>query len=95
MVDPRSLAVYAQGAVQGAATFVRLEGCWWGDQAVYFTSTNGGDKLQGQIWEYRPGEGEHQGALTLVYETHDSDVMSMPDNITFTPQGSLIGVRLL
>lgn len=90
MVDPRSLAVYAQGAAQGAATFVRLEGCWWGEQAVYFTSTNGGDRAQGQIWKYRPGEGEDTGALTLVYEPADSDVMSMPDNITVTPQGSLI-----
>jgi uncharacterized protein len=57
---------------------------------VYFTSTNGGDIGEGQIWEYRPRAGDADGHLTLVYESDDRDVMSMPDNITVTPQGSLL-----
>lgn len=35
--------VWAQGRAQGAATFGRLEGCWYGNDAkIYIASTNGG-----------------------------------------------------
>ena len=81
-------AVYAQGLVQGGATFSRLEGCWWGNGAVYFASTEGGDAGEGQIWEYRPED--DGGTLTLVYESTDAAVMSFPDNLTVSPGGSLV-----
>ena len=48
--------VWAQGRAQGAATFARLEGCWYGnDRKIYIVSTNGGIG-QGQIWVYDPRE---------------------------------------
>jgi secreted PhoX family phosphatase len=35
--------VWSQGQTQGAATFARLEGCWYGDdKQIYVVSTNGG-----------------------------------------------------
>lgn len=49
------LAVYKQGIAAGAATFARLEGCLYGNGRIYFTSTSGGDKRLGQVWEYVPG----------------------------------------
>ena len=45
--------VWAQGRAQGAATFARLEGCWFGnDRKIYVVSTSGGIG-QGQIWTIR------------------------------------------
>ncbi|WP_025273808.1 alkaline phosphatase PhoX [Haloglycomyces albus] len=91
--EENSSAVYEQGHAQGAATFGRLEGCWWGGGAAYIASTNGGDEGQGQIWEYRPGKGNGRmsgGTLRLVFESPDSDVLSFPDNVTVTPSGALI-----
>lgn len=90
IAEVNSLAVYLQGLAQGAATFSRLEGCIWGHQAVYLVATDGGDIGQGQIWELRPGQGNHGDTLTLVYESTDRAVMSFPDNITLSPKGSLL-----
>jgi len=83
-----STAVYNQGRALGAASFARLEGCWWGNGAVYFASTNGGNVGQGQIWEFRPdGDG---GTLTLIYESPAAAVLSFPDNLAVSPQGALL-----
>lgn len=84
-------AVFAQGAAQGGAIFGRLEGCWFGNQAVYLVVTNGGDLGEGQIWEYRPSRSPvRDGTLTLVYESFDRAVLSFPDNITVSPRGALL-----
>lgn len=85
----RWLAVYKQGLAKGGATFARLEGCWWGNGAVYLVSTNGGDAGEGQIWEFRPA-GQSEGTLRLLYESPDREVLSFPDNITVTPRGALL-----
>lgn len=81
-------AVFKQGFALGGAVFSRLEGCWWGEGAAYFTSTDGGDLGEGQIWEYRPDDAG--GTLTLVYESTDAAVMSFPDNLTVSPRGALV-----
>ena len=48
--------VWSQGRAAGAATFARLEGCWYGnDRRIYVVSTNSGIG-QGQIWVYNPRE---------------------------------------
>ncbi len=85
-LDP--LAVYKQGIAAGGATFARLEGCFYGNRRIYFTSTSGGDKGVGQIWEYVPS-GKDQGSLTLLFEPTDPSVLNMPDNICLTPGGNL------
>lgn len=87
--DVNSLAVHGQGFQKGGATFARLEGCWWGDGAVYLNSTSGGDLEEGQVWEYRP-EGRDGGTLRLVFESPSEAVLDNPDNITVSPRGGLV-----
>ncbi len=78
--------VWAQGRVREAATFARLEGCWFGnDRKIYIVSTSGGIG-QGQIWEYEPSEER----ITLLYESPSADVLNAPDNITVSPRGGLV-----
>lgn len=86
-LDP--LAVYKQGIAAGGATFARLEGCFYGNDRIYFTSTSGGDNGLGQVWEYAP-KGKDQGFLTLLFEPTDRSVLNMPDNICLTSRGNLI-----
>ncbi|HEY9283228.1 MAG TPA: alkaline phosphatase PhoX [Pyrinomonadaceae bacterium] len=84
------LAVYKQGVARGGATFTRLEGCWHGRGRVYFTSTNGGDKRLGQVWEYEP-RGEAAGRLRLLYESPAAEALQAPDNLCVSPrQGGLV-----
>jgi secreted PhoX family phosphatase len=43
--------VWAQGRAQGAATFARLEGAWYGNDAkVYIVSTSGGGSSRGRMF---------------------------------------------
>lgn len=82
------LAVYKQGIAAGAATFRRLEGCLYGNGRIYFTSTSGGDKQLGQVWEYAPS-GTDQGFLRLLVEPTDPLTLNMPDNLCLTSGGNL------
>jgi secreted PhoX family phosphatase len=87
--DSDPLAVYKQGKAKGGATFTRLEGCWYGDKRIFFTSTSGGDKRLGQVWEYQP-DGKTEGTLVLLFESPGAEVLDMPDNITVSPRGGLV-----
>ncbi len=78
--------VFSQGKAQGAATFARLEGCWFGNDRVYLDSTSGGDKGTGQIWEYNPREEQ----LTLIFESPSAAVLDSPDNLTVSPRGGIV-----
>jgi uncharacterized protein len=82
-------AVYRQGLALGAATFARLEGCWHGGDSVYFTSTSGGDKRLGQVWQFTP-QGKDNGSLKLIFESPEETVLDMPDNLCVSPNGGLI-----
>jgi len=78
--------VWAQGRAAGAATFARLEGCWYGnDRKIYIVSTNGGIG-QGQIWVYDPRE----ETITLLFQSPGAAVLNAPDNITVSPRGGLV-----
>jgi secreted PhoX family phosphatase len=78
--------VWAQGRAQGAATFGRLEGCWYGNDAkIYVVSTSGGIG-QGQVWEYDPS-GE---TIRLLFQSPGPEVLNAPDNITVSPRGGLV-----
>jgi hypothetical protein len=80
--------VFNQGFARGGARFARLEGCWFGNGAVYFNATSGGDAEAGQVWEFRPrGDG---GTLTLIFESPDPSVLDSPDNIAVSPQHALL-----
>lgn len=86
-----STAVYNQGRALGGAQFARLEGCWYGNGAVYFVATSGGNTLSGQVWEFRPeGDG---GTLTLIFESSGPDELDGPDNIAVSPQKRSAAVR--
>lgn len=83
------LAVYESGRDKGAATFARLEGCWWGNGYVYLNATNGGDKSLGQVWRYQP-KGPDKGELVLLFESRSKDILWNPDNLCVTPRGGLV-----
>jgi secreted PhoX family phosphatase len=83
-----STAVYNQGFALGGARFARLEGCWHGNGAIYFVSTNGGNAGSGQVWEFRP-EGD-TGTLKLIFESNGPNQLDAPDNIAVSPQNGLI-----
>ena len=82
-------AVFQQGWARGGALFQRLEGCFYGDGHVYFTSTSGGNVGAGQVWSYRP-TGADAGELTLVFESPSRDVLDSPDNLCMSPRGGLV-----
>lgn len=81
----------------GAARFARGEGCWYGNDAVYFACTNGGTKRKGQIWRYVPSpregtraESEQPGRLELFIEPNDGKMVENADNLVIAPWGDLI-----
>ena len=83
------MAVYEQGFAQGAATFGRLEGCWYGHGSFFLNSTSGGDQELGQVWQYRP-RGNSGGQLILLFESPSVDVLDAPDNLCVSPRGGLV-----
>lgn len=87
--DFDSLAVFKQGATRGAAMFIRLEGCFAGNGHVYFTSTTGGDKKLGQVWQYTPSA-KDSGSLTLLFEVTDPAILNMPDNLCLAGKDKLV-----
>ncbi len=82
-------AVYKQGFAKGAATFARLEGCWYAGDSIFFTATSGGDSRLGQVWQYIP-KGTEKGELKLIFESPEEAVLDMPDNICVSPRGNLV-----
>jgi secreted PhoX family phosphatase len=78
------------------AIFARLEGIWYGGRAMFFNSTSGGvgddpdtgvfGEGHGQVWVYHLDRRE----LTLLFQSPGKDVLDLPDNLTVTPQGSLL-----
>lgn len=80
------LGVYSQGKAQGGTTFNRVEGCWYGDEVIYFSSTEGGDQGLGQVFAFSP---DNQ-TLRLVYESPSKEKLANPDNLTVSPRGGLV-----
>lgn len=87
--ETNPLAVYQQGFAKGAAYFTRLEGCWYGNNSIYFHATDGGNERLGQVWEYRP-RGKSDGQLILLFESSDPTELDGPDNICVSPRGGLV-----
>ncbi|MCG8467002.1 MAG: PhoX family protein [Gemmatimonadetes bacterium] len=84
--DRNVSAVFEQGYEAGGARFSRLEGCFYADESIYFTATDGGDAQLGQVWRYVPAT----ESLTLVFESPSEDVLSHPDNLAISPRGGLL-----
>ena len=84
-------AVFNQGRALGGARFRRLEGCWWGNGAVYFADTSGGQAGCGTIWEFRPdGDG---GTLTLIFESANSHPVGFSRQPRGVPAGLAAALR--
>ncbi|MFD3535618.1 alkaline phosphatase PhoX [Streptomyces sp. NPDC058664] len=74
----------------------KLEGCYWGGNAVYFVSSfarvkdGSGATHFGQVWKYEP----HRRRLTLVVVFGPSTDIQLPgespDNICLAPSGGLM-----
>ena len=79
-------AVFQQGLNAGGAIFRRLEGCWYFEEKIYFTSTNGGDMGLGQVWVHDP----KASTITLLFESSDQHVLDFPDNIAMSPRGGMV-----
>jgi len=88
--ETKAYAVYEQGTAAGGARFSRLEGCLHGRGKIFFTSTDGGDRKLGQVWEYTPGSGADGGMLKLLMQPTDAAVLNMPDNLCLTRSGGLL-----
>jgi hypothetical protein len=78
--------VYNQGLAKGAAQFARLEGCWYGDNSIFFNATIGGNAGAGQVWQYHIGRQE----LQLIFESPSAAVLDGPDNICVSPRGGIV-----
>lgn len=83
---PDELGVYTQAKKLGGTTFSRLEGCWAGNDSIYFDATSGGGSKAGQIWQYDPKKEK----LTLLFESPSKPTLNMPDNLCVSPQGGLV-----
>lgn len=86
-----------RGFEMGGARFARGEGMWFGKGECFFTCTNGGKKMQGQIFRYLPSpyegterESEEPGTLSLFVESTHTKMVRDCDNITMSPVGDLI-----
>lgn len=96
--DQAIVFVGNQGRAKGAATFSRLEGIFYDDGKIYIVSTQGGDTPAGepppsgygdgfgQIWVYDTAA----STLTLMFESPSRTVLELPDNMTISPQGSVL-----
>jgi uncharacterized protein len=82
-------AVFREGLAKGGTVFQRLEGCWYGDESIFFNATSGGDARAGQVWQYRP-RGASGGQLILVFESPGASVLNSPDNIVVSPRGGIV-----
>jgi secreted PhoX family phosphatase len=89
-----------QGRAQGAAGFSRLEGAYYANGIVYFTSTQGGGAPEtppgpiadgwgngnGQVWAYRI----HSRRLKLIAQSPGPDALDFPDNVTVSKRGTIV-----
>lgn len=83
--DPAGDTVRAEGQSKSAARFSRGEGCWYGNERVYFVCSDGGNARAGQVFAYDPVT----EALTLIVESTDRALLDAPDNLTVHPDGRL------
>jgi uncharacterized protein len=86
-VDPNQPpnGVRFQAQMLGAARFQRTEGCWLGDDRIYFDCTTGGPSELGQIWELDPKAMQ----LRLIFQSDDASGLFQPDNLAVAPTDDL------
>ncbi|MDB4614116.1 PhoX family protein [bacterium] len=77
--------VFAQGKQLQGTTFARLEGCWYGNDVIYFVSTDGGMTQNGQVWQLDPKTQQ----IKLLFESPGKNILDAPDNIAVSPRGGI------
>ena len=85
-IDPRQDTLRYEAQRKGAAIFKRGEGMCYSNGAVYFTCTNGGDALKGQVFRHTP----RTEKIELFVESPGGEVLDHPDNLVMSPFGDLI-----
>lgn len=85
-VDPEEDDLRYTAQKQGAAIFKRGEGMIYGQGKIYWSCTSGGDRHQGQIFEYEPATNQ----LKLFVEAAKTGILQYPDNLTIAPFGDLM-----
>lgn len=78
--------VVSQGLEAGGSVFRSLEGCALEGDELYFTSKNGGAAEGGYIFRLDVAE----QSLALVFESPGRGGFTGPDNVVFSPRGSLV-----
>ncbi|WP_018413055.1 PhoX family protein [Methyloversatilis thermotolerans] len=78
--------VVAQGIMKGASSITRGEGCWYGNGQIFVCSTSGGATGNGQIFAYDP----RKETFSLLFVSGGNSQVDNPDNIAWSPRGSLI-----
>ncbi|MFN0184151.1 MAG: alkaline phosphatase PhoX [Aquabacterium sp.] len=78
--------VRAQGLRQGACSFARGEGAWYGNGLIFFCATSGGRAQDGQVFAYDP----RRETLTMLFESGGNADLDSADNITWSPRGALL-----
>lgn len=75
----------------------KLEGCYWGDDSVYFVASfaraeDGSSRdHDGQVWRYHPDSNRLELTVLFTYEPDDQDEPGDgPDNICMSPYGGLM-----
>lgn len=84
-----------RGQCAGAAMFSRGEGLAYGSlgegqSAHFFTCTEGGAAMTGQVWRLEPGDDGSSDMLTLIHESSGADSLDLCDNLAVSPWGDLI-----
>lgn len=85
-IDDPSGGTARQGFDRGAARFVRGEGIWEHEGAVFVVSTSGGPGSNGQV--FRLIDGPASATLEVIADASAGD-LDMPDNITVSPWGQV------
>ncbi len=71
----------------GAAVFARGEGCWFDNDTLVFSATEGGPKGKGQVFKLE--DREDQARLTLLAQADAQTDLCHPDNLTIAPAGEI------
>lgn len=85
-IDAPAQGPILQGLSQGGAFFRRGEGLWHGSGRIHFTCTSAGAAGAGQVWALDP----RRDLLKLLFESPGATLLDRPDNVTISPQGSVL-----
>jgi len=88
VIEPLAgIEVSRRSQEDGAAVFVRGEGCWFDNGRLVFAATGGGPKEKGQVFQL--DDREDHAVLTLLAQSDEATDLCHPDNLTISPTGDI------